>query len=115
MAKVSPNPLAFCPSFAIVVLMVAVTSARGQELEPRSYSNTPVGLNFLIAGYGYAQGKIAFDPSLPIADGQFHSSTEILAYVRSFDLWGKSAKVDVILPYSSFSGSALVSGQPRQR
>jgi hypothetical protein len=39
----------------------------------------------------------------------------VLAYVRSLDVWGKSAKFDVILPYSSFSAQALVDGQPRER
>ena len=56
--------------------------ANAQEAEPRSYSNTPVGLNFLIAGYLYTQGKIAFDPELSIADAKFHSHTGALAYVR---------------------------------
>ena len=47
--------------------------------------NTPVGLNFLIAGHVYSEGKMAFDPDLSIADAKFHSNTELLAYVRSFD------------------------------
>jgi hypothetical protein len=63
----------------------------------------------------YSQGKIAFDPQLSIADAQFHTHTEALAYVRSLDVGGKSAKFDVILPYSSFSAHALVDGQPRER
>ena len=52
---------------------------------------------------------------LSIADAQFHTHTEALAYVRSLDVGGKSAKFDVILPYSSFSAHALVDGQPRER
>src|SRR4249919_1217471 len=92
-----------------------VATAKAQDAEPRSYTNTPVGLNFLIAGYLYSQGKIAFDPQLSIADAQFHAHTEALAYVRSLDVGGKSAKFDVILPYSSFSAHALVDGQPRER
>lgn len=97
--------LLFLPAFA----------AQAQSLEPRSYSNTPVGLNFMLAGYGYAEGKIAFDPSAPVIDAKFRSSTEIFAYARSLDVWGKSAKFDVLLPYSAFYGDALVSGQPKQR
>jgi len=92
-----------------------VAAAKAQEPEPRSYTNAPVGLNFLIAGYVYSQGKIAFDPQLSIADANFHAHTEALAYVRSLDVGGKSAKFDVILPYSSFSAHALVDGQPRER
>src|SRR5688572_25851314 len=82
----------------VVATAFLIANATAQEAEPRSYSNAPVGLNFLIAGYVYAQGKIAFDPSLPIADAQFHSHTGALAYVRSLDIAGQSAKFDVILP-----------------
>ena len=102
-----------CVALGIIALMVA--TAKAQDAEPRSYTNTPVGLNFLIAGYVYSQGKIAFDPQLSIADAQFHTHTEALAYVRSLDVGGKSAKFDVILPYSSFSAHALVDGQPKAR
>jgi hypothetical protein len=101
--------------FGMIATVLMRASTKAQEAEPRSYSNAPVGLNFLIAGYAYSQGKIAFDPDLSIADAQFHAHTEALAYVRSLDVFGKSAKFDVILPYSSFSAHALVDGQPRAR
>ena len=39
----------------------------------------------------------------------------VVAYARALELWGKSAKFDVILPYSDLSGTALVAGQPRDR
>jgi len=68
-------------SFGIIALVVGPADVKAQEAEPRSYSNTPIGLNFLIAGYVYAQGKQAFDPNLSIADAKFHSSTGLLAYV----------------------------------
>ncbi len=88
---------------AMFVLVFAGAGANAQDLEPRSYSNTPVGLNFLIAGYAYSEGKMAFDPSLPVTDAQFHTDSGVVAYARSLDAWGKSAKFDVVLPYSSFS------------
>ncbi|MGA8920062.1 MAG: transporter, partial [Pseudolabrys sp.] len=100
---------------AIIATVLVVANGKAQDAEPRSYTNTPVGINFLIAGYLYSEGKIAFDPSSSIADAQFRSQTGVLAYVRSLDVWGKSAKFDVILPYSSFSAHGLVDGQPRTR
>ena len=102
-------------AFCLAALLFAAEGARAQDLEPRSYSNTPVGLNFLIAGYAYAYGDIAFDPSLPIADAQYRQNAGVVGYARALDVWGKSAKFDVILPYSSFSGHAQVNGQPRWR
>ena len=38
------------------MLMGAVSPARAQDIEPRAYSNAPVGVNFLIAGYVYTRG-----------------------------------------------------------
>jgi len=92
--------ISLCGSLGIIALVVGSADVKAQEAEPRSYSNTPIGLNFLIAGYVYAQGKLAFDPNLSIADAKFHSSTGLLAYVRSFDFAGQSAKFDIIVPGS---------------
>lgn len=75
------NWISLCVAFAMIATVLMVSSAKAQDAEPRSYTNTPVGLNFLIAGYAYSQGKIAFDPTLPIADAQFHTNTEALYQV----------------------------------
>jgi hypothetical protein len=91
------------------------SGAYAQDLEPRAYVNTPIGLNFLIAGYGYASGGVATDPSLPLQNAHLQTHGLVLAYARSLDVWGKSGKVDVVLPYAWLSGSADVAGQPRER
>lgn len=90
-------------------------AVNGQDLEPRTYANTPVGLNFLIAGYGYIAGGVATDPALPIENTQIEMHSGILAYARAFDVFGKSAKFNVVLPYASLVGSATVTGQDRDR
>jgi hypothetical protein len=33
--------------------------ARAQQLEPRSYSNIPLGMNFLVSGYVFSDGCFA--------------------------------------------------------
>jgi len=106
--------LSLCGAFGAIALL-GITVAKAQDAEPRSYSNTPVGLNFLIAGALYSAGKLAFDPDLSVADANFHSKTGLLVYIRSFDFAGQSAKFDVIVPASSFSAWGRVEGQPRQR
>ena len=109
------NRLLLCLAFGIIAAVSGVANAKAQEAEPRSYTNTPVGLNFLISGYVYSEGKIAFDPDTAIADAKFHSDAGVLAYVRSFDVWGQSAKFDVIVPASSFAAQGFLNGQPRER
>lgn len=96
-------------------LVVATAGGHAQDLEPRAYSNAPVGLNFLIAGYTYSEGGLSTDPALPVQDAKLQIHSIFLAYARSLDVWGKSGKFDVILPYSQLSGTALVAGAPQDR
>ena len=101
--------------WGLAVVLFIITQAQAADIEPRAYVNTPVGINFMLAGYAYTDGGLATVGSSPIKDAQLRMSTEILAYARTFDLWGQSAKFDVIVPYSELTGHAMVSGQQRQR
>jgi hypothetical protein len=100
---------------AVFALLFIATQAHAGEIEPKVYTNIPVGINFLIAGYGYSQGGLSTPGSSPIKDAQLNVHTQVLAYARSLDLWGKSGKFDVVLPYSELSGTAMVAGRPGER
>jgi len=89
--------------------------ASAQEIEPRAYVNLPIGVNFLVAGYAHSTGGLSTDPSLPVADAHLKIDTGVLGYARSLDLWGRSGRLDVVVPYSRLSGTALVAGQPAAR
>ncbi len=105
-------------SMAVVVsCMVAcvVSPARAQDIEPRAYSNAPVGVNFLIAAYAYTRGGLSFDSAVPITNAHLNTSNAVLAYATVLDLWGKSAKFDAIVPYTWLSGTADYQGQPVER
>jgi hypothetical protein len=95
----------------VAALLISATAARAQELEPRAYSNAPVGLNFLILGYAYTTGDVSLDTSLPIEDAKVTTHSALLAYARSFGVWGRSGKIDVVLPYAWLSGSTKVAGR----
>jgi hypothetical protein len=57
----------------LCVLLSGTTATQAQDIEPRTYSNAPVGVNFLIAGYPYA---------------------------RVLDLWSMSRTLDATVPYT---------------
>jgi hypothetical protein len=97
------------------LLVGQASSAHAQDIEPRAFSNAPIGVNFLIAGYGYTRGGLAFDSSVPVTDPQLETSSAVLGYARVIDLRGQSGKVDVIVPYSWLSGTAESAGQPIER
>jgi len=105
--------LATALSACAQVLMA--TAVQAQSIEPRAYSNAPIGVNFLIGGYAYTRGGIAFDTSLPIGDPSLTTSSGVLGYARALSLWGMSGKFDAIVPYTWLSGTATYSGAPISR
>jgi Putative MetA-pathway of phenol degradation len=103
------------PHFLLTVLLVAAAAARAQDIEPRAYSNAPIGVNFLGVGYAYTLGSLPTNPSLPLTGSHLATSSALLGYGHVFDLWGQSAKVNIVAPYSWLSGNAVFAGQPFQR
>jgi hypothetical protein len=74
---------------------------RAQELEPRAYAQTPTGVNFLAVGYGFSTGNVLMDPALPIEGLDADLDLVFLRYTRSLALFGRSAKVKVLAPWSA--------------
>lgn len=89
--------------------------AQAQDMEPRAYSNAPVGLNFLLVGYGYTRGGLAFDDSTLVSNPQLATSSAVLGYGRVLDLWGKSAKFNMVVPLTELAGTADYAGQALRR
>lgn len=82
-----------------VVLIAGRSTA--QELEPRRYTQTPTGVNFIAVGYGLSTGNVLMDPALPIEGLDADLDLLFLRYTRSFALLGRSAKVKVVAPWSA--------------
>lgn len=104
--------IGLCPLLASLWQPPGVSA---QDLEPRAYTNIPVGLNFLLVGFAHSEGGIPLDPSSLLEDAKVESRTGVLAYSRSLGLGGRSGSVNLIIPYSRLSGSALVDGDRRSR
>jgi hypothetical protein len=98
---------------AVALVLGAPSGPRAQVMEPFSYTNAPIGLNFLIAGYGYLWGDVLVDPSLPIKDVDAKVHTAILTYARVLDFWGQSGTVALVAPYAWLTASGEVAGQSR--
>ena len=100
----------------LALAMLAVpAAARAQDIEPRAFSNAPVGVNFLIGGYAFTRGGLSFDTAVPITNAHLNTSNAVLGYARVLDLWGNSAKFDAVLPVTWLSGTAQFAGQPVER
>ena len=99
----------------VTLFVLAVAQACAGEIEPRAYVNTPVGVNFLLGGYAYSKGDLSTPGASPLKDAELTTHSGVLAYARSLDVWGKSGKFDVIVPYTDLSGNGMVKGERRER
>lgn len=81
----------------VVTLFSSIASA--QEIEARTYSNAPVGINFVSAGVAQAKA------------GNYTLTSEVMGLTHIFAAGGQSGKITLVLPYSQLSGSAAVGGR----
>jgi hypothetical protein len=86
---------------ALLAGALASASLTGaQELEPRAYSASPVGVNFLVAAFGRSTGDVVTDLTLPISDVSAHINAATVGYARTFGLFGRQATASAALPYA---------------
>lgn len=97
-----------------VGLLLPAATASAQELEPRTYSASPVGTNFIFANYTYLTGDVLTDPSLPITNVQARLNFAQLGYVRAFGLAGHTASVGLVVPYARGNISGNVFDAPNE-
>lgn len=103
------------PAIALAVCVSVVPAARSQQLEPRAYANSPTGMTFALAGYGYSDGDVVLEGSAPLEDGKITSNSLVLAFARSLSLFGDGGKIDVVVPYAWTLGTATFAGEPQRR
>ena len=98
---------------ATMLLSFLAGIAQAQNIEPRRWSHLPLGANFLGVGYAYTDGNIFVDPTLQVEGAQVNVHSLGLAYIRSFGLFGKSARVDFKAPYSNGKWQGIIDNELR--
>jgi hypothetical protein len=101
---------------ALLSLSVCWASAScvGQEIEPRAYSPSPSGVNFLIGVAGYSEGGVLTDPSLPVTNIDAKIQALGWGYGRTFGLAGRSANFGVAVPWLHVDASGDIGEDRRE-
>ncbi|HET8948388.1 MAG TPA: transporter [Candidatus Polarisedimenticolia bacterium] len=110
-------PVARVVVIAAAGLFAAAAPVRGQSIEPRLFSNVPIGMNFVIGGYTHASGGVLLDPSVPLEDASVGVHSAFAGYSRSIAVAGRSAQIQGVFLYAWLSGEALFTptGEVRAR
>ena len=83
-----------------VIALVLATRVAAQELEPRSYSASPIGTSFFVSSYSYSSGGILFDPTVPIENAHGYVSALAFGYGHVFRIGNIQSLFTAVLPYA---------------
>ncbi len=83
-----------------------------QEVEPRRWSHLPIGLNFAGAGYAYTESDISDGPALRLEDVELKMHSLVAQYIRTFELFQKSARIDIAQAYQKGRWTGMLDGSP---
>lgn len=89
-------------------------SAHAQRIEPRSYANVPIGVNFLTIGYAYSSGNVLVDPSIPVEDASARVGSIVAGYGRSISVLGQSGVVGLVVPWATVDAQGRLEGSTRE-
>ena len=92
-----------------------MSCAGAQSIEPRSFSNAPIGVNFVLSGIAHTEGGVSLDPALPVTDPKLSIWSGYAALAHVFEIGGQSATWSIAVPYASLSGEADFNGQRMSR
>lgn len=70
-----------------------------QEMQPRAYLPSPIGVGFSGISYSYNGGGLLFDPSLPVEDATVRAHIPAISLGGSFATFGRSSQALAVLPY----------------
>lgn len=100
-------------SVLAITLLGDATPAMGQELEPRSYSASPIDSNFAVGVFSNSTGTVSLDPSLPLSNVRPAINSISLSFSHTFRLGGRTASWAVLIPYLGGHVTAVAAGQPQ--
>src|SRR5262249_42495959 len=101
--------------FACTAVFALAAPIVAQELEPRAYSPSPTGANFLVVGFARSSGGIVFDPSVPVTDVHANIYSPVVGLGRTFGMFGRQALVTAALPYAFGDVEGKVGPQLQQQ
>lgn len=102
-------------SLFFVLSITQVFPCYALDPEPRKWNHVPMDTNFAGAAYVYTEADIFVDPVLKLEDVNMEMSTWGGVYIRTFELFEKSARIDITQTYKQASWTGMLDGTPGSR
>jgi hypothetical protein len=95
-----------------ILTLWSMQPATAQELEPQRWRHLPIDTNFYVAGFLRTDADIYTDPPSRLDDVTMNLDTWLLGYTRTFELFGKTAQVQLVQPWQTGSWAGTIDGIP---
>lgn len=92
----------------LIGVLGSMQTASAQDLEPRAYAASPVGVRFVGMAAGRSTGDVVIDPSLPLEDVKASVGSVAVAAGTTFALFGRTALLVAAFPYARASVSGRI-------
>jgi hypothetical protein len=97
---------------AAIVAMLLPAGAGAQEVEIRRWNQLPVDQNFAVFNFAHTSGEISTDPLLGVEDATVDVDTWVLGYIRTFEMFEKTARAEIRQSFQDGTWSGLLRGVP---
>jgi outer membrane putative beta-barrel porin/alpha-amylase len=101
----------YTPRLALLIWLMSGSAARAQDLVPGAFRPVPVSINVVTLAATINGGDIAFDPSLPLDQGQSTLGVFIVGFNRTLSISGRFASIGIGAPIVLGHVQGLVLGQ----
>ena len=115
--EVPVRSLGWCCLLCVALSAISLWSnaAAAQELNPRAYWPAPRGTKAFVVGYQYSSGDVVTDRSLPITGVDSKIDFAQVTYQHTVSVLGRTANLQVNLPYTRGSSEGFAEGAFRSR
>jgi hypothetical protein len=95
-----------------MILYSCLTPTLALDLAPRQWSHLPTDINLTAMAYVKTDADITIDPVLRLEDVEMELDTWAFRHIHTFELLGKSARVDITQAYQEGVWTGLLDGSP---
>ena len=96
----------------VLIFFLNTHPCLAEELSPRRWSHLPIDTNFIGTAYVFTDADIDLDPVLEIENGQMSLNTWGLQYIRTFALFERSTRIELLQAYHEGRWSGILEGDP---
>src|SRR5215469_15677066 len=91
--------------WAVIALAAGSGRLQAQFTDPRTYDNSPVGINQVTLGYGFAHANASIDSSLVLPGAKLDLNAGLVDYTRTLSFFRRYAWVEASLPIAGLAGA----------